>query len=92
MKIYLKLFGSGSEEDPFRVPLPDYTIIDVDYSRKIALVEVPDWYFEEVDPKTGEIIKKSKIVKKKLLRLYRRWIERRQKIKILWDQLRDIFD
>ncbi|RLF98527.1 MAG: hypothetical protein DRN49_05740 [Thaumarchaeota archaeon] len=92
MRILVKLIGSGSEEDPYRIPLPDYTIIEVDYSRKIALVEVPDWYFEEVDPKTGEIIKKSKIVKKKLLRLYRRWLKRRQNIKKIWDTLTDVME
>ena len=76
MRIIIKLVGKGTPEDPYRVPLPTYRIIKVDYRTKIAEVEVPDWYFEEeyVDPKTGEvkIRKLDKINIKKLLRMYKR--------------------
>ena len=41
-KIKIKLIGSGTEDDPYRVPLPTYRIISVDYKRKYAIVEVPD--------------------------------------------------
>lgn len=76
MRIIIRLIGKGTPEDPYRVPLPTYRIIKVDYRTLIAEVEVPDWYFEEeyVDPKTGKvkIRKLDKINIKKLLKVYRR--------------------
>jgi hypothetical protein len=42
MLIRLKLIGSGEPGDSYRVSLPTYQMIDVDYKAQTALVNVPD--------------------------------------------------
>ena len=78
MRIICKLVGKGTPEEPYRVPLPTYVIIEVDYKTKTAIVEVPDDYFTEEILKpdgTIEVRKLRKINIKKLMRLYPRWYE-----------------
>lgn len=36
------LVGSGVEGDPYRAPLPTYTLIAVDHLTGIAVVDIPD--------------------------------------------------
>lgn len=38
----VKLEGTGAENDPYRVNLPDYTMILVNYDAHTALVQIPD--------------------------------------------------
>lgn len=38
----LELVGSGTHADPYRVALPSYQMVEVDYDRRVALVELPD--------------------------------------------------
>ena len=38
----VRLIGSGTDADPFRVNLPTYQMIDVDYAAQLATVEVPE--------------------------------------------------
>lgn len=40
-RIHVNLIGSGTEEDPYRVSLPTYNIVDIDYTNKQAIVDVP---------------------------------------------------
>ena len=42
MRLRHTLVGTGSADDPFRVDLPTYTLLHVDYVLKRAVVEVPD--------------------------------------------------
>ncbi len=42
-KITAKIIGSGTAEDPFRVNLPTYSMVDEpDYIGKTVKIEVPD--------------------------------------------------
>jgi len=50
MKLQAVLIGSGTEEDPFRVDLPTWVMVDVDYGRMEAIVSVPD----DVYPLSGD--------------------------------------
>lgn len=62
------LIGSGVVDDPFRVKLPRYTMVDVDYAAKVAIVDVPDDCYPPApegkaetktnDPKYGQVITK----------------------------------
>jgi len=45
MKIQAMLVGSGTEEDPYRVDLPTWVLVDVDYDRMEAIVSIPDDVF-----------------------------------------------
>ena len=74
-KVKIILIGSGKPEDPYRVPLPTYRMIDVDYINKVATVEVPDEYFTKTVVKqdgTVEEIEQDTINVDKLKRMYRR--------------------
>ena len=83
VRIKVRLIGSGTPEDPYRVPLPTYTIVEIDYKRKIAVVEVPDELFEEVLP-DGTRRRSRKAFAKNLARMYLRWVLRnRNEIKKL---------
>jgi hypothetical protein len=42
MKIEAIVIGTGNEGDPFRVPLPTWILVDIDYSRNVAIVEIPE--------------------------------------------------
>lgn len=42
MRIRMRLTGSGTEDDPWQVPFPRYTMVDVDYDRRRAIIEIPD--------------------------------------------------
>lgn len=42
MRVHVKLIGSGEEDDPYRVSLPTYSIIDIDYDKGCATVSIPD--------------------------------------------------
>lgn len=38
----LPVVGQGTRTDPYRVALPTYNLIDVDYDAGVALVDVPE--------------------------------------------------
>lgn len=42
MLLRVKLVGEGSRENPFRVGLPTYEVLDANYDGKFAIVRVPD--------------------------------------------------
>jgi hypothetical protein len=42
MKLETIVIGTGNEGDPFRCPLPTWVLVDIDYDRKTAIVEVPE--------------------------------------------------
>jgi len=46
--VKVKLIGSGTMDDPFRVNLPTFVLVDADYLRLEATVLVPE---DEVDDK-----------------------------------------
>jgi len=83
VKAKVKLIGSGALEDPFRIPLPTYyRILEVDYERKEATVEVPDEYFKKtiVRPDgTVEELETDEIQVEKLRLMYRR----------VWDRFKE---
>lgn len=41
-RIRVPLIGAGTPADPFRASLPTYNLIDINYARGVALVEIPD--------------------------------------------------
>lgn len=41
-RVRVQLNGSGKVGDSYRVALPTYTLVDVDYGTKTAIVDVPD--------------------------------------------------
>lgn len=41
MQVLVKLIGTGTEADPYRVDLPTWSLIALDYAAREALVEVP---------------------------------------------------
>ena len=47
LKLQAVLVGSGSEEDPFTVPLPTWVMVDVDYERMEAIVAIPEDVYGE---------------------------------------------
>ena len=67
----VRLVGRGTPEDPYRVPLPTYRIVEVDYEKRVAIVEVPDWYFTDEE---GRITPRLNVAR--LRRLYPAWYER----------------
>jgi len=74
-RVKISLIGSGTEEDPFRVALPTYRIISIDYSAKEAIVECPDEYFTKTIVKpdgTVEELETDEIQVEKLRNMYRR--------------------
>jgi len=91
MRIIVRLIGKGTNDDPYRVPLPTYVIVKVDYKTKTAIVEVPDDYFieTEIKPDGTRIVRKlRKINIKKLMRLYPSWFKREyQKYKDIIDKI-----
>lgn len=40
MFLKVKLIGTGALDDPFRVDLPSWTMVDCDYTNKTAVVDV----------------------------------------------------
>ena len=42
MKLRVRLIGSGTSEDAFRVNFPTYTMLDCNYDDKWAIVDIPD--------------------------------------------------
>lgn len=42
MFIKVQLIGTGTQDDPYRAPLPTYTLRHVDYVNKVCVVEVPE--------------------------------------------------
>lgn len=42
MRLRLRLNGRGTEAQPYRVNLPTYDLIAVDYERRVAVVEIPE--------------------------------------------------
>lgn len=46
-RLTVPLIGDGTDEDPFRVDLPNYSMVEVDYERKTAIVDVPEPPLEE---------------------------------------------
>jgi hypothetical protein len=47
-KITVKLIGSGTPDDPYRVNLPSYSMFgEPDYAAKTCVVEVPDDELDE---------------------------------------------
>jgi len=42
MLVTLETVGSGTEDDPIRVALPTWRLVDIDYSAKQAVVEIPE--------------------------------------------------
>lgn len=42
MKLQTVVIGSGTPEDPFRCPLPTWTLVDIDYDAMVAVVDVPE--------------------------------------------------
>jgi len=74
-KVKVPLIGSGTQEDPYTIPLPTFTIISMDYEKKEAVVEVPDEYFKKtiVRPDgTVEELETLEIQIEKLRLMYRR--------------------
>jgi len=66
-RIKCRLIGEGTEDNPYRVNLPTYTVSldemkypEIDYTEKVAYVLVPD---DEVDPDTLKL--KEKYIRKK---------------------------
>jgi len=49
MKVRAIVVGDGTEESPYTVPLPTWTLIDIDYEKKVAIVEIPDGVFPIVE-------------------------------------------
>jgi len=45
MKVQAVVIGSGTEEDPYRIDLPTWVMVDIDYSRMEAIVSIPDDVF-----------------------------------------------
>lgn len=41
-RITVPLIGAGTMEDPFRPDLPNYTLIEIDYDARTAVVDVPE--------------------------------------------------
>jgi hypothetical protein len=42
MKLRVVVIGTGEEGDPFRAPLPTWTLVDIDYDARVAIIDVPD--------------------------------------------------
>jgi len=75
-KAKVKLIGSGAVEDPFRIPLPTYyRILEVDYERREATVEVPDEYFKKTIVRPDGMLEELETLEiqvEKLRLMYRR--------------------
>jgi len=61
-KVKVRLIGSGTEDDPYRVPLPTYQMVEVDYSLMIAVVLIPD-----------DEVKKGRVDRGRIKEKYREW-------------------
>jgi hypothetical protein len=42
MRVRVRVVGKGVVGDPFRVELPTYDLIEIDYERRVAVVDIPD--------------------------------------------------
>jgi len=74
-KVKIPLAGSGTQEDPYTIPLPTFTIISMDYEKREAIAEVPDEYFTKTIVKpdgTVEEVETDEIQVEKLRSMYRR--------------------
>lgn len=68
-EITVKITGSGTQEDRYRVNLPTYKIIDMDIGKRQAKILVPD---DEVDEVVGnDKNKKLMLSKDKIRQKYR---------------------
>jgi len=63
-KVKVRLIGSGKEDDPFRVPLPIYQMVEVDYSLMTVVVLIPD-----------DEVKEGKIDRDRIKEKYPEWYE-----------------
>lgn len=79
MRVKVKLIGKGTEDDPYRVPLPTYIILSIDYKTKTAVVELPDEFFIHWDEERKEWVKKDTLNIERLRILYHRWYEGEKK-------------
>jgi len=61
-KVKVRLIGDGTETSPYRVPLPTYVIIRVNYTAKWADVEVPD-----------DEVKEGRIDRERIKEKYQEW-------------------
>jgi hypothetical protein len=57
MKLQAVVVGSGTNEDPYTVPLPTWTMIDIDYQARVAIVEVPEGVYPEAKGFTTRKVK-----------------------------------
>lgn len=42
MRIRARLFGTGTQDDPFTVKFLNHTMVDVDYANMRAIIDIPD--------------------------------------------------
>ena len=64
MRLLTVLVGKGTPDDPFRCPLPTWTLVEVDYDRKLALVEVPEYSLPRAEkgmPASIEIVRGKRV-------------------------------
>lgn len=42
MRMRMRIRGTGKPADPFRAPIPTYSLVSLDESTGLAIVEIPD--------------------------------------------------
>lgn len=53
MRVRIRMIGAGTTDDPFRVNLPVYNMIDADYATGLATVDIPEKYGPPIAPVPG---------------------------------------
>jgi len=62
VRVKVRLIGEGTEENPYRVPLPTYQIIEIDYERGRAVILIPD-----------DEVKEGRVDRERIREKYREW-------------------
>jgi len=63
-KVKVRLIGLGKADDPYRVPLPTYQMVEADYTLMTAVVLIPD-----------DEVKEGKIDRERIKEKYPEWYE-----------------